>query len=1056
MMASEYPTQDHPSNRLSSSKGHSRAPGGEVYEDMAFEILKNSYEKRLKELHEIILRVENDIESDELLRQMKEDEISAKFRKERIKEILTETIQNEREVTISRLMETNALLLGECRRLEDERVQLIKNVNDKHTQLAKKIDEVETLLDKERSTKEFLQDECDKLTQRLKTMTIQNEEFARMKEDQISGEVNELRAQLFDVCKTNDELGRKVGEYELNLRERIKEIGMLEEERGELLRIVEGMKGGMLDENMTLRKENEGLKIDCMEMSEKVDSMASQMARLVDVEKKATEDMIKEIKSKYKTKIRQYKKKVGEYKAAHEKIMEEYEELRTKSQQDMMIIKGEWERKCSEMAGQYQSSIDVLKARHMQEIADMQEEYQQLFDQKVREMQEESVMRNKTSESLVEMKDQVDKLMRTMEKDYVPKAKHEAILNQQALEIRSQFGEELRDVKNRGERDFAEFVKEFSDKKSKEFEEVLSLFKNNITTLETTVEAKTKEAKRFEELYTNCNTQLDRLQKDLLRVTERSDEEFKRKGLLESENEKIKAKLSEVVQDKTKLALLVDEQGKELEEALQDKKVLESQLDAVKGEILRLNDKMIEEAQNYGKQMAKLRGEFSVKIEEQEGELNKFRTKTRELEEELGETRRGQMSERHKVRNSIDNIKNRFGQVTIKRLREFKGDIANIREDLDNKKRVMEVMTNEFVEKVGRKMASIAGQYKTQVLAEKQSFVGQFDQVKQMLDGQMEEIVQLRTENAKLLMEYDEVQGRLARALNQKEDLIQELENTKEEYLTYRENISTELSRIKLDTATLIDTQMKRAYELYEAQFMEITENLENVKGDYEKRLAQLMKQVEVVSEGSAKDLGELTEVYEKRMNALKKEAKEKENTISQLKKELKKELENQNQLTKYNELMKEDGTRYNEIKLRMASEIDRLKKEMKEMSERINNKEHVIEELSRVNEDYKQQLKRFKGGQETLPTQQAQTPGGLRMRAPSGTPNMITKELEEIQNLITNSYNQLGGGVEPPSRTRASLGPESRPNISTSLTPSVKSGSITRTLGTSGHKYKH
>jgi chromosome segregation ATPase len=215
----------------------------DVYDETAFDLLRNSYEKRLRELHEIFLRLSQDIEADELLRQMKEDEISAKFRKERINEMVNEAIQNEREMTITHLMETNSVLLAECRRLDDERGQIVKNVNDKHAQLAKKIDEVESLLENERATKEFLAGECDKLNKRLKNVTSQGEEFARMKEEQLQGQLTEIRGQMNDALRINEELSRKVTEYETLLRERGKEKQSLERERGELKTEVDAMKG---------------------------------------------------------------------------------------------------------------------------------------------------------------------------------------------------------------------------------------------------------------------------------------------------------------------------------------------------------------------------------------------------------------------------------------------------------------------------------------------------------------------------------------------------------------------------------------------------------------------------------------------------------------------------------------------------------------------------------------------------------------------------------------------------------------------------------------------
>ena len=56
-------------------------------------------------------------------------------------------------------------------------------------------------------------------------------------------------------------------------------------------------------------------------------------------------------------------------------------------QEDMKIIKNEWQKKCTETEQQSELEIKNLKSRHKQNIENMQKEYEKMLEAKLYEFQ---------------------------------------------------------------------------------------------------------------------------------------------------------------------------------------------------------------------------------------------------------------------------------------------------------------------------------------------------------------------------------------------------------------------------------------------------------------------------------------------------------------------------------------------------------------------------------------------------------------------------------------------------------------------------------------------
>jgi cell division protein FtsB len=92
---------------------------------------------------------------------------------------------------------------------------------------------------------------------------------------------------------------------------------------------------------------------------------------LVEIEQKANNDIIKELKAKYKGKVEVLRKKSAELKNANDVLSQENSSLKqninglTEKNQDLVeemqsnlrFIRSEWEKKCEEVALDYQKTI---------------------------------------------------------------------------------------------------------------------------------------------------------------------------------------------------------------------------------------------------------------------------------------------------------------------------------------------------------------------------------------------------------------------------------------------------------------------------------------------------------------------------------------------------------------------------------------------------------------------------------------------------------------------------------------------------------------------------
>ena len=125
------------------------------------------------------------IESDEIINTMKQNSVSDDFRKQRIHEIVEDSLLHEKEIQIEKLSQINAYLKTEIRKSEDEKAKIKQVYAEETTKFQKTINEFEALIENEARTKNQYKQEFENLSDKISQYTRQQEEALQEKENQL-------------------------------------------------------------------------------------------------------------------------------------------------------------------------------------------------------------------------------------------------------------------------------------------------------------------------------------------------------------------------------------------------------------------------------------------------------------------------------------------------------------------------------------------------------------------------------------------------------------------------------------------------------------------------------------------------------------------------------------------------------------------------------------------------------------------------------------------------------------------------------------------------------
>lgn len=123
-----------------------------------------------------------------------------------------------------------------------------------------------------------------------------------------------------------------------------------------------------------------------------------------------------------------------------------------------------------------------MQNKHQETITNLQMEYQVLIQKKIREAREDAdneIARIKSMER--ETRNQFDSRVSTFEKDYISKANHESILSSETLNLRTKHINELKNIEERFEKEYALKLKDVAQMNKQEYEASISTLKSKFS-----------------------------------------------------------------------------------------------------------------------------------------------------------------------------------------------------------------------------------------------------------------------------------------------------------------------------------------------------------------------------------------------------------------------------------------------------------------------------------------------------------------------------------------------------------------------------------------------
>lgn len=195
------------------------------------------------------------IENDEILNTMKLSEVSNEFRRQRIQEIVEESLSNEKEVQIDRLIQANSILKSELLKYDEENEKIKKIYQEEVGKFQKTMSEFEDLIQRESHAKHQLQDENERLTLQVDGAARKTDDSGHPKDRQINAQG--YQNENFELKKEIDNLKTKVGqgEYLCLQKEEIindlkKDLEVMTEEYAKL----EGSYNALVEEYNTIKE----------------------------------------------------------------------------------------------------------------------------------------------------------------------------------------------------------------------------------------------------------------------------------------------------------------------------------------------------------------------------------------------------------------------------------------------------------------------------------------------------------------------------------------------------------------------------------------------------------------------------------------------------------------------------------------------------------------------------------------------------------------------------------------------------------------------------------
>jgi len=447
----------------------------EVYNKHKFNSLKKMYDERIKSLYDQIRLIYNRFESDEILSTMKNDYSpnNQEFLRERFREIINENFISEKENIISAFQEEISELNSQINFLNKNLNERITKSNFDSQEYILKMKDYETIIDDYNQKNQFLQNEISNQKVQIQSMqtNFENEikkvndqynirfanlssDFQKIKSDNISfqehlaiseAKFNEINIDYEENKLEMDRLQKVISVLEIDLNVNEGKLNEKQSKIDSLQQEITNIQTQYFEINLKYKKymeENKNLEALIEHFEKERKEIFDKYNSFNEDLQKNHNEKLENTEKQYKEKYANLKQKIIELKGIISKLEEElnleknnaleakinYSKIITKMQEDMKLIKTEWEKKCKEQTVEYEKFLSELEAKHAIELNTMKQE-----------LIEELENRNK---EISKYKQSAD-LLKNFEKEFIRIPKHEEILNETLAEMKKKFNQDI-------------------------------------------------------------------------------------------------------------------------------------------------------------------------------------------------------------------------------------------------------------------------------------------------------------------------------------------------------------------------------------------------------------------------------------------------------------------------------------------------------------------------------------------------------------------------------------------------------------------------------------
>jgi predicted nucleic acid-binding Zn-ribbon protein len=486
--------------------------------DNKYSELKKIYDDRIKSLHSQVKQLAQRFDTDDILNTMKNDSIyNTEFITQRMKEIVDENFVNEKEEVISRLSEENAELRAKLTKSGNTQDMLnkLKFINEENEG---KIFHLEGLLNDAYQKNQIFQSDVTALRTQLQTVTSGHDlEFKKLHDEYMlnltkqTNELQKLKTDNLQLLEQSNYYEAKLKEISTDYEENKLEMDRLQKVISVLEIDLNSSESKLKDKQTrieSLQYESTNLQTNLFETNlkfKKIQDENKSLQSLIDHYEKERKDMLEKYSSfnddlqkshneklesqekKNKEKYNTLKKKIVELKSTISNLEEEiknektnsmnmkinYSKLYTDMQNDMKIIKNEWEKKLKEEQIQFEKILSELDNKHTMEINNLKHDHQIDSENKNRE--------------LMKLKQNSD-LLKNFEKEFLRISTHEEIMTENILDMRRKMEKEIQSKEEELECELKRKLMKLEEDKKGEYDFLTENIRKNLKNLEKTNE----------------------------------------------------------------------------------------------------------------------------------------------------------------------------------------------------------------------------------------------------------------------------------------------------------------------------------------------------------------------------------------------------------------------------------------------------------------------------------------------------------------------------------------------------------------------------------------